>query len=141
MSGTLQRFLHAIGYPEGVSDGAVAFTLLVDGASIDAREDPDRLLLVRELRPPTDAPERPDLLESLADYAAGRLLREEAILAYDPTRGAPILWQACPSVASDADLRRLFETFTASCDWWQERLNGPAAEPTSALFPELVIRP
>jgi len=136
----LQRLLHAIGYPEEVSDGASAFKIRVDGAEIDAREEPSgRLLLVRELRPAPDAPENPALLEELAGYAVGRLLREEAVLAYDPIRSSPILWQAAAPGAADADLRRLFETFTASCDWWDERLSA-TAEP-STLFPDLVIRP
>ena len=153
MKTAIERLLEAIGYPERAPDDASSFTLQVDGGEIVALEDGDRIRLVCRLTDDDAA------LPSLARFAAGRMLREEAILAFgeingptdqpinrqtdQPTnRPTAFLWQ---DVAADADthaLRRLFETFADSCDWWRARTaelrgNDAAAAPEM----ELVIRP
>ena len=128
------RFIDAIGYPERAPEGAASFTLRVDGMEIMADERDGRLILSRGL---TDTD---DLLPSLAGYAAGRLLREEAVLAADPnTRGA-FLWQDAPATADAHSLVRLFETFLDSCDWWRSRIAGETSS-TSESVPEMMIRP
>ena len=78
------------------------------------------------------------MIPALAAYAAGRMLREEATLAYG--KGNVFLWQDAPVDADDRTLLRLFESFTDSCDWWcarvEERGKGEAVE-----ISESVIRP
>ena len=130
MKSATNRLLDAIGYPERVRDGVAAFTLQVDGGEIDALEANGALRLVCRL---TDEPER---LPALAEYAAGRLLREDAALAFgspgDRAQDCAFLWQEVSAAADAHDLRRFFESFCDSCDWWRARLQesvGAEAEP------------
>ncbi len=128
------RLIDAIGYPERAPGGAASFTLRVDGMEIIAEERDGRLILSRVL---TDSD---DLVPTLSGYAAGRLLREEAVLAADPnTRGA-FLWQDAPATADTQSLVHLFETFLDSCDWWRSRVAGETTN-TSESVPEMMIRP
>ena len=60
------------------------------------------------------------MIPALAAYAAGRMLREEATLAFG--NGNVFLWQDAPADADDRTLLRLFESFTDSCDWWRARV-------------------
>ena len=131
----VERLLSAVGYPERMSDAAVAFTLRVDGAEVVAEEMKGRLVLSHAL---TDDE---SLLPTLAAYAAGRMLREEATLAYGDAQA--FLWQDAPADADSHELLRLFETFMDSCDWWRIRVDalrgGGAVE---ASVPEtMMIRP
>lgn len=131
----LECLLKAIGYPAEVPPGASSFTLVVDGGEMTLSVQDGRLQLVKVLRRPDG--ESADLTK-LAGYAAGRLLKEEAVLAWDPFAEAPILWQDVPVGASDVVLQRFFEVFATSCDWWMARL-GEAQE--VARVPEMVILP
>ncbi len=128
------RLIEAIGYPERAPEGAASFTLRVDGMEILAEERDGRLILSRVL---TDSDE---LLPTLAGYAAGRMLREEAVLAAEPNAHGLFLWQDAPSTADAQTLVHLFETFLDSCDWWRSRIAGDVAG-TSGSVPELMIRP
>ncbi|MBQ8124999.1 MAG: hypothetical protein IJ173_03835 [Kiritimatiellae bacterium] len=112
----IDSLLNAIGYPERAPDGAVSFTLQVDGGEIVATEAGDALRLVCRLT--DDAAELP----RLAGYAAGRFLREAATLACD--RDGAFLWQAADPQAEPDGGRRFFETFCDSCDWWRARLEA-----------------
>lgn len=140
MQTAVERLIEAIGYPEKAPEGALSFTLLVDGGEIFAEETAGRLRLVCRL---TDDEA---LLPSLACYAPGRMLREPAILAYGaaaqrpggpavkPANGQAFLWQDAPADIDGHGLMRLFETFANSCDWWRERIGqgsggGESAEP------------
>ena len=140
MKTAIERLASAIGYPETVPAGATAFVFAVDEAEIAARESGGRLLLERVLWQATEEDGQAARIPGeLARYAAGRILREEATLAWDPRRDAAILWQDLPASAPEERLRWFFEVFTASCDWWSERLKESLTpEPT---FPEMVIRP
>ena len=77
-------------------------------------------------------------LVRLAGFAAGRVLKEEATLAWEPREGELILWQGIPAAASDEALKRAFEVFTASCDWWRDRVRE---EDVGERVPEMMIRP
>ncbi len=126
--------MEAIGYPERVPDGAASFTFRVDGMEILAEERDGRLILSRVL---TDSDE---ILPALAGYAAGRLLREEAVLAAERNTGGAFLWQDVQATADAQSLVRLFETFLDSCDWWRSRIAGEAASMSESV-PEMMIRP
>ena len=123
----------AIGYPEEVDTASESFVFSVDGGRIEASVERGRLILVRELASSGDID-----LAQFAGYAAGRVLREEAVLAYDPTDDRLILWQDMPADADAGLLRRFFEVFAASCDWWLARVDG--ASPAASV-PEMTIRP
>ena len=141
MKTVVERLAEAIGYPEAVPGGAMSFTFTVDGDEISARETGGRLQLERRLWQAADGDDEvaARLPATLARYAAGRVLREEATLAWDPNREAAILWQDIPASAPAERLRRFFEVFAASCDWWAERVKETLIpEP---VFPEMVIMP
>ena len=128
----IERLAEAIGYPDRVPEGALAATLRVDGAEISAAVTGERIILSQRLT------EEADRLPALAGYAAGRMLKEEAVLAYGD--GAAFLWQDASARASDQALVRLFESFMDSCDWWRARIEG-TREKERAEFPEMMIRP
>ncbi len=130
----IQHLLEAIGYPEKASDDGLSFTLLVDDGEVRVRCEGGRLLLTRALTGD------PAALPRLAAFAPGRMLREEAVLAAEPTAvDGAFLWQDAPETADARTLQRLFETFCDSCDWWLDRVreqDEPAAE-----IPPMMIRP
>jgi len=129
---TIERLAKAIGYPDGIPDGVVSFTFRVDGAEIAADEKGGRIVLSSALS--GDGSELP----TLAAWAAGRMLREDATLAYGG--GAAFLWQDAPADADSRALLRLFESFADSCDWWRARIAGLRGEGTSPIE-STVIRP
>lgn len=117
---SIERLLEAVGYPKGETSLRDGFTVLqVDGWELQVREDRGRLVLSHSLGAVSA-----EKLRELATLAAGRILREEAVLAWDPASGAPLLWQAVPSSATSEQLRRVFEVFCSSCEWWDERLKS-----------------
>ncbi len=129
------RLARAIGYPDPVPADAASAGLLVDGLEITATEDGGRALLQAAVATaPSD-----DEIVSLAGYASGRVLREEAVLAYDPKADAVLLWQAAPADADPLVLREFFREFTASWDWWRARASE--LESPQPSFPEVMIRP
>ena len=128
----IERLAEAIGYPDRVPEGALAATLRVDDAEISAAVTGERIVLSQRL---TDAA---DKLPTLAGFAAGRMLREEAVLAYGD--GAAFLWQDAPAGANEQVLVRLFESFMDSFDWWRARVETLRMEEKSE-FPEMMIRP
>jgi len=122
-----------IGYPEEVSPDATSFSFAVDDGRIEAVEEGGRLVLTREVAPAGDVD-----LAQFAEYAAGRCLREDATLAYDQVGDRLVLWQDLPSSVEPPLLRRFFEVFASSCDWWLARVSGSAG---SASIPDMMIRP
>ena len=118
----LEFFLKEVEYPERIPDGAVSFTMRVDGMEVRAEETGDEALL------PT-----------LATYAAGRMLREEATLSWD---GGAILWQPVPADPDGRAMRRAFEAFMDSCDWWRARVEALEDNAVGETPPEtMMIRP
>ena len=126
------RLLAAIGYPERIPNTDAPFTLRVDGRGVLVEVSAGRIVLSIVLT------EDESMIPVLAAYAAGRMLREEATLAFG--NGNVFLWQDAPADADDRTLLRLFESFINSCDWWrarvEERRTGDAVE-----ISEAVIRP
>ena len=129
----ITRLAQAIGYPNRVDDGANPAVLLVDGHEVSVREDALRLVLSAKLGFPEER------LAQAAGYAAGRMLREEATLAWDPALKSAVLFQAVDSQASPGRLREAFGRFADSCDWWRDR--AEEAGTSGPAFPEAVIRP
>ena len=144
------RLLVAIGYPERIPNTDEPFTLRVDGKEVFVEESGGRIVLSTPLT------EDDSMLPMLAAYAAGRMLHENATLAYGnfdvlkfqglertasklPNHNV-FLWQDASASADDRTLVRLFESFANSCDWWRARVDergkGDAIE-----ISEAVIRP
>ena len=131
----VERLLAAIGYPERMSGVFAPFTLRVDGAEVVAEEMDGRIVLSCAL----DADD--SFLQEFAGYAAGRMLKEDAVLSYGD--GRLFLWQDVPADAGARELHRFFETFMDSCDWWRARadaLRGGGSVASSAPDP-VMIRP
>lgn len=124
----------AIGYPDPVPDGASSFVFRVDGFAVEASDLPGGIL---RLVCPLDA--SGEELPQLADWATGRILRDDATLSVSPS-GEPFLWREIPAGTGPDALRRAFETFLDACDWWRARLDERSSRET-ARFPEVVIRP
>jgi len=129
----VERLIDAIRYPERVSDGALSALLRVDGMEVDAYERDSRLVLSYRLKCDES------MLPTLAEYAVGRILKEDAALAWDATH--VILWQDCSVVADAHALVRLFETFMDSCDWWRARVEALAGNVESSPLETMMIRP
>ena len=143
MKNAIERLIRAIGYPDKVSGGAVSFMFRVDGMEVNAEENDGRLVLSYALT------NDDTLLPMLAAYAAGRMLKESATLAYgvvaglkpaaQPANRQAFLWQ---DASADAHgLLRLFETFMDSCDWWRARLEPRSGADGPSPFSEVMIRP
>ena len=129
---TIDRLLKVIGYPlDEVSSDGSSVLLRVDGREVRVSDRRGSPVLSFSLGNPSD-----EGLRQLATFAMGRMLREEATLAWDPEVRELILWQAVPVSATDELVRRAFEVFCASCDWWSER-----SQETVETIPETMIRP
>ncbi len=130
---SLERMLKAISYPDrsGV-DGARA-VLVVDEEEIVV-ESKERILRFTAM---LDVGE--DEFGVLAGYVPGRIYKEEAVLAVGAD-GRAYLWQDVPAASDDGELRRSFEAFLASCDWWRARVDSGRVD-SGSLFQDVVIRP
>ncbi|MCQ2390146.1 MAG: type III secretion system chaperone [Kiritimatiellae bacterium] len=114
MNAAVARFVTAIGYPiEEIERTEGPVSLLVDELTIQVLEARGSLVL----RFVVGRGDEADAAE-LAGYAAGRILKEEATLAYDPEAGEIILWQRLPANAREDLCRTAFELFMVSCEWW-----------------------
>ena len=132
MKGLVERLGEAIGYPERVPEWAVSFAFRVDDDPVEARVRAGTLLLKWTF--PENAP-----VERLAEFAAGRILRDPSVLAWDSVRERAILWRRTAKGAGDRELVRTFLGFIGSRDWWKEcvaELTRP-----KATLQDLVIRP
>jgi len=131
----IEVFAAAIGYPDAVPDGANSFVFRVDGGEIFASVSNGRLLLSCRLSDDLE------LLPELASFAAGRMLREDAVLTFGELGGSQcaFLWQDAPATGDSRVFARLFETFMDSCDWWKARVEGARGE--KAEIPSMMIRP
>ena len=132
MKNAIERLAAAVGYPEPVPDGAVSFVFRVDDRPIRARMSGARLILQ------WDFPEGASV-ETLAGFAAGRILREEAVLAWDSSMERLILWQSAAKGADERTLAGAFQSFLNACDWWAERVRELSAP--KAKLADFVIMP
>ncbi len=138
MKTAVDRLAAAIGYPDGDPTGTAVRILRVDGMEVEAEERDGRIVLSYALDGEAA------LLPSLAEYAAGRMLKEEATLAWDAEgagEGRAILWQDASSSAGERELSRLFETFMDSCDWWRARVETLRGSEAASPEETMMIRP
>jgi hypothetical protein len=129
----ISKLAVAIGYPEEVADNSSVYAFRVDGWEIIAEKSVGRLILKCYLGIGYD-----DLPE-FASYVAGRLLREEAVLAWDDKAQNAVLWREIPENANSAAMKEAFEEFADSCEWWMQRLSDIRAPEN--VFPDILIRP
>jgi hypothetical protein len=129
----ISKLAVAIGYPERVADNSSVYAFRVDGWEIIAEKSVGRLILKCYLGIGYD-----DLPE-FASYVAGRLLREEAVLAWDDKAQNAVLWREIPENANSAAMKEAFEEFADSCEWWMQRLSDIRAPEN--VFPDILIRP
>ncbi|MCQ2403964.1 MAG: CesT family type III secretion system chaperone [Lentisphaeria bacterium] len=133
MEQAIRHLCDAIEYPDEVPEEDGVCLLRVDGGDVRALVRNGRLVLSKVI-----SREEKDLVR-LAAFAAGRILREEAILAWDERAAVCILWQEISAEAESVELKKFFESFMDSCDWWQTRKSE--FEVPQAAFPNIVIRP
>ena len=134
----VRRCLAAIGYPaEEIPAVLASSRLTVDGLEFRIRSGVSGVRFEYSLGAADDAK-----LVRFGAYAAGRLAREDAVLAFDPSANEAFIWQGVPRIDDDGAIRRVFEEFAVSAEWWHDRL-APEAAPGAggAERPELVIRP
>jgi hypothetical protein len=129
----ISKLAVAIGYPEKVADNSSVYAFRVDGWEIIAEKQAGRLILKSYLDIGYD-----DLPE-FASYVAGRLLREEAVLAWDDKTQKAVLWREIPENSNPAVMKEAFEEFADSCEWWMQRLSDIRAP--ESVFPDILIRP
>ena len=123
----LEHFLKSVGYPDRVLEGSSSFTMRVDGMEIVAREASGRIVLSYSLSDDSS------IVPTLCSYAAGRILREDAVLTCD--KSSAFLWQDAPASSSEREMVRFF--------WWRERVDALSGGATASTAPDdaMVIRP
>jgi hypothetical protein len=138
----IKRLAEAIGYPDAVPDNAESFLFRVDGAEIWAEKIDGKLILSLKFNVENG------VLRTLAEYAAGRMAKEDATLAAEPGKAGAFLWREIPQGADARAQVRMFEEFLDSCDWWRERVDALGAGSPSMGAAEgapqmetMVIRP
>jgi hypothetical protein len=129
----ISELASAIGYPEKVAKDSLVYTFRVDGWEIIAERIANRIVLKRYLDVAYDD------LPLFASYAAGRLLREEAVFSWDDKAQKALLWREVPSNANTLTMKDAFEEFADSCEWWMQRVLDIHAP--ESVFPDVLIRP
>ena len=129
----ISKLASAISYPEKVSQGLSVYAFRVDGWEIIAEKLAGRLILKCYLDVGYDD------LPKFASYVAGRLLREEAVLAWDDKTQKAVLWREIHENSNPAAMKEAFEEFADSCEWWMQRLSDIRAP--ESVFPDILIRP
>lgn len=140
MTESIKALTQAIGYPDEVPVDCRDYTLSVDDFEVRAQVRNNRLLLSASVyTPPRDGSEDGFLAE-VTTFVIGRILKEEAVLAWDPDSDSLMIWQEFPVDVGPNDLRRFFEVFTASFEWWRDRVRE-VRDGARQKMPEFVIRP
>ena len=133
MLNMISRLASAIGYPEKVADNLLVYAFSVDGWEIIAEKLGSRIILKHYLNVHYDD------LPQFASYVAGRLLREESVLAWDDKAKKALLWREISADANPLSMKDAFEEFADSCEWWMQRASDIRAP--ESLFPDIMIRP
>ncbi len=127
------RLAEAIAYPTGKPWEYESFCFQVDDVAVQVVVLAHRLVLRCTLACSEE------YLPVFAQYAAGRMLREDAVLAWDPRTSELFLWQEIPEIADAGTMRQCFETFVDACEWWLARVAELGTPET--VFPDIMIRP
>lgn len=125
------KFLSAIGYPLEEVEGQIGtIKLIVDGFELRLSEVRGALILSYTLGKLSET----DGLK-VASFAAGRMLKEEAVVAYDPGTEELILWQ---KVAPNSGAKIAFELFMTSCEWWKSAIGAEISKGTERKADEFM---
>lgn len=127
------RLATAINYPEEIPEGIVQYLFRVDGLGYAVEILGSRLVVKFRLDISGDE------IVTFATFAAGRMLREEAILAWDKRSQEAFLWQELPVHGSSAELAAAFGAFVDACEWWADRVE--ALRVPASVFPKMMIQP
>lgn len=123
----------AIAYPEEVPAGATEFTFVIDGRGVRVCESGKRRIASCVLAGAGKA----QAVAYLAGLAAGRMMKDDATLAWDADEHALVLWQDV-GMDNRTIVGRL-EDFLNALDWWMGRTEGGE---TAMMMPsEFIIRP
>lgn len=128
----IHRLAQAIGYPETVPEGVHTYAFRVDGDVYTAEQLGARCVIRRRFQV-EDA-----TLLRLASFTAGRLLREDAVLAWDDHSQELELWQEIP-MGRAPEMAAAFGAFVNACEWWMARV--AEEEIPRSVFPEMMIQP
>ena len=130
---SIERLLTAISYPDRAGVETSRALLRIDENEVIVEEKGRYLRLTTFL----DISENE--LAEFAGYVPGRIYRDGATLAVGAD-GKAFLWQDVLTAMDESALRRTFEAFLASCDWWRDRLESGRAD-SEIHFQDVVIRP
>ncbi len=131
----IYRLAKAIEYPDRIPDGLSSFAFRADGMEISVAESGDMLLFEFALS------EDEEKFPSLAGLAPGRMLKENATLAFDPSARRVFLWQEVPSNSPMDVLSAAFGAFADSCEWWRDRAADGSQGAGASRLPETFIVP
>lgn len=123
----------AIGYPEIPPEGASRFLFRVDGLAVLVETLGSRLVVRGSLGIESGE------VATFATFAAGRMLREAAVLAWDERAGEGFLWQELPVQARGGVLAEAFGAFLDAYEWWVDRVE--ALRMPASVFPAMMIQP
>lgn len=114
----LDRLAEAISYPaDEHQPGSKEAVFFADAVAVTVTENVGRLRFQHVLGPISETG-----FATLARFATGRILKDEAVLAWDPRNKQLLLWQEVPSGGSNNELAHDFELFLSACDWWVARM-------------------
>lgn len=129
----IKNLAFVLNYPEEIPEDAHDCVFWVDGLQIHAMEQ-SRGILLRFFLPCSE-----EQLSDLATFAAGRILREEAVLAWDYQGSRLFLWRELSGLTDEHVIRQDFEDFVDSCEWWYARCSEK--EVPQSVLPDILIRP
>jgi len=129
----------AMAYPEEVPAEATEFAFVVDGRNVRVREIGGRRIASSVLA----GTDKVRTVVYLAGLAVGRMMKDEATLAWDEEEHALVLWQELSDgrgkMTADGGMVGKLEEFLDVLDWWMARVEG--AEPAMMAPSEFIIRP
>ena len=119
-----EKFMRLVRYPAAQASPDGRTPLVFDGTTFLFIEDRTTLKLRLELTGlPEETDKRHEMLVNLSGYAMGRSLKDAAILSYDTAQKSLFLWQTIENVLDETTFVAEIETFLASAEWWQKRLD------------------